>query len=288
MLGERILRIASVPVVLILTIGFALSSLPRWGAPLTLVTVTLASVVAVALLERLIPFEPQWQRSHGDVQTDLLHNLLSTTISPVLWQLLMRWALTPLAVTLAKLYGAELWPSHWTLFTQLVLALVIGEFAQYWAHRLSHEREWLWSWHAVHHSAPRLYWLNAGRDHPLGVLLLYGATLTPLLLLGCPADVLVLQNVATAVLGLLQHANADYRLGPFNYVFSLAELHRFHHDKDTAIAHCNYGSNLSVWDLVFGTFSWPRRRPAVAVGIQGDPVPQTFLAQIAWPFQRGR
>ena len=32
---------------------------------------------------------------------------------------------------------------------------------------MMHEVPWLWRFHATHHSAPRLYWLNAGRFHPL-------------------------------------------------------------------------------------------------------------------------
>ncbi len=54
--------------------------------------------------------------------------------------------------------------------------MIVSEFGSYWAHRLMHERPLLWRLHAVHHSAERLYWLNAGRFHPLDTAMQYVVT----------------------------------------------------------------------------------------------------------------
>jgi sterol desaturase/sphingolipid hydroxylase (fatty acid hydroxylase superfamily) len=55
-------------------------------------------------------------------------------------------------------------------------------------------------------------------------------------------------------------------------------------------ANTNYGSNLIVWDLVFGTFFLPRdREPPDAIGIADMPdFPRGYLAQLAAPFQWAR
>ena len=58
-----------------------------------------------------------------------------------------------------------------TLLAQLPLALVVAELVEYSFHRLMHEVPWLWRFHATHHSAPRLYWLNAARFHPIDLFL---------------------------------------------------------------------------------------------------------------------
>jgi sterol desaturase/sphingolipid hydroxylase (fatty acid hydroxylase superfamily) len=55
-------------------------------------------------------------------------------------------------------------------------------------------------------------------------------------------------------------------------------------------ANSNYGSNLTVWDVVFGTFFLPRNRePPAAIGIADLPhFPAGYLAQLAAPFRWSR
>lgn len=98
----------------------------------------------------------------------------------------------------------------------------------------------------MHHSAKRLYWLNAGRDHPLVILVFYLAGAVPLVLIGAPLEVLTLFFVLEAVHGLFQHANVNVKLGPLNWVFSMAELHRWHHSRELKQANHNYGLTLIV------------------------------------------
>ena len=76
-------------------------------------------------------------------------------------------------------------------------------------------------------------------------------------------------------------------LGPLNYLFSMAELHRWHHAKNLRESNTNYGSNLIVWELVFGTFFWPRdREPPEQIGIPGLPAfPADYWGQLASPFR---
>lgn len=54
-----------------------------------------------------------------------------------------------------------------------------------------------------------------------------------------------------------------------------------------AEANTNYGSNLTVWDVVFGTYFLPRdRRMPAAIGIADLPAfPGGYLAQLASPFR---
>jgi sterol desaturase/sphingolipid hydroxylase (fatty acid hydroxylase superfamily) len=255
----------------------------RGGEP----TVVLAgSALVVLIAERVFPHLRAWQRSHRDVLVDLGH-VVSVSIASLLTLVAVRALLAPLALALAALGTHRLWPAGWPLLAQLPLALVLAELFQYWSHRLSHEWEPLWRLHATHHSAPRLYFLNAARFHPLDIVIDTTAGLIPLVLLGCPAPVQALFALFTGVFGYLQHCNVRVALGPLNYVFSMAELHRWHHAKDLREANTNYGSNLILWDLVFGTFFWPRdRKPPEEIGIPDLPAfPQTYWAQLASPFR---
>jgi sterol desaturase/sphingolipid hydroxylase (fatty acid hydroxylase superfamily) len=255
----------------------------RGGEP-TLVLAASALVVLVA--ERLWPHLASWQRSHRDVAVDLAH-VVSVSSASFATQQLVPPLLAPFAAALAPLGTAQLWPSSWPLLAQLPLALVVAELFQYWSHRLSHEWAPFWRLHATHHSAPRLYFLNAARFHPLDIVIDTTAGLIPLVALGCPAPVQALFALFTAVFGYLQHANVRVALGPLNYLFSMAELHRWHHAKDLREANTNYGSNLILWDLMFGTFFWPRdREPPEDIGIPNlAAFPKNYWAQLASPFR---
>lgn len=249
-------------------------------------SVTLASVAIVALLERAHPYLPAYNRSHGDIATDLLHNVVSGIALPEIASALSTGALHALGVALSSRVGMSLWPKDLPLLLQLCLALVVAELGSYWFHRLQHTSPWWWRMHATHHSAPRLYWLNAARFHPLDAVLSYAVAMFPLVLLGAPAPTLACTTVFITVHGLLQHSNIDLKLGPLNWLFSTAELHRWHHSSIADEANHNYGAVLILWDIVFGTRMLPHdRRPPKRVGIGDMPdFPPGYLAQLASPF----
>jgi ornithine lipid hydroxylase len=262
--------------------------LMRWVEPL-LATALAEACGAVALIaaERLLPYREPWLRSHGDVRTDMAHAAVSGIATAYLARPLVQLAAGALAAWLAARVGGTLWPTAWPTLAQLALALVIAELPQYWLHRWEHERDALWRFHAVHHSVPRLYWLNAGRFHPVDLLALYVVGYVPLVLLGTPEQVILLFALFDAVFGMLQHSNVDVRLGPLNRVFSMAEPHRWHHSRVLAEANANYGSNLTIWDVAFGTFLLPSDRlPPADIGIAAMPAfPTGYFAQLAVPFR---
>lgn len=245
-------------------------------------------VVVVTLAERVQPHSPRWTRSHDDVGTDLLHMLFSQVLPPPVVDLAVGLAVGGVGIALAERFGGALWPVGWGFWWQLALAAIVGELGQYLWHRLCHEHPWFWRFHATHHSAPRLWWLNAGRFHPLDTIIAYTATIAPLVFLGCPPGVLAAMATFAAVHGIFQHANIDLRLGPLNWVFSMAELHRWHHSKDLRDANANYGANVIFWDIVFGTRRLPqdREHDPADVGFHGDQAfPQTFVGQLGSVFR---
>jgi len=243
------------------------------------------TLIVCVIFERVLPFKPHWNNSQGDVMTDILHNLINSYGFRELFKILLLAGLAPVVVYLALNYGFNVWPNGLPLWLQVIIIAIIAEFGNYWAHRLSHETDFFWRFHCVHHSPIRLYWLNAGRDHPFGVLLFYVAGATPLILLGVPKEALCLYYVIEAVHGLFQHANINVRLGPLNWIFSMAELHRWHHSKVVKEANNNYGLTLIIWDIVFKTRFLPNRKAPNDIGIQDMPTfPKKFLNQMIVPF----
>ncbi len=258
-----------------------------WLPRLAFVPPVIAVYTAIALLERVFPYQRSWQASHGDLALDsslMGSNMLLNQIS----EPFILAAMVSVGVWLSAAAGFGLWPDAWPILLQLGTALLIAELFEYSCHRAMHEVPLLWRFHATHHSAPRLYWLNTVRFHPVDLMLVGTGKLMPLAILGANETVLALVALVAAVHGVFQHANLRLRLGPLNWIFSMAELHRWHHSPIVEEANHNYGGNLIFWDIVFGTRYLPGdREPPSLVGLGDDQsYPRTLWGHWIWPFQR--
>jgi ornithine lipid hydroxylase len=240
----------------------------------------LALALIVAGLERVMPHERAWLADDGQMGVDLAHTLVSKGAAQIV---VTAQAMMGLAGTLSA--GPGLWPHHWPLVAQVALGLVVAEFGLYWKHRISHESLALWRFHAVHHSATRLWFWNTGRFHVVDTVAGIVAATGMLWLAGAPELVYRWVGASTAVIGMLTHCNIDLRCGAASLVFNTPNLHRWHHSMDPREGNRNYGENLAVFDLLFGTYFNPRRVAAPRLGI-ATPMPKSFLGQLAAPFDR--
>lgn len=260
--------------------------LERGTPPEAVIVIWFALMPWVATLERLMPRHADWNRSRGDLRTDAIYLPTSLLVGGALSAL---WAglYLQLAIGLQRVAGQGLWPAAWPLAAQVVFACLLAELFAYWAHRWMHASPLLWRFHSVHHSPTRVYWLNAVRAHPGEHLFRGFISGMPLAVIGAPPEVLAYVMVVARVAGLFQHANVDFALGPFAWLFSIGELHRWHHSARREEADHNYGDTLIVWDVVFGSRLLPKDRPAPrAVGIAGlEAYPAGWWAQLAAPFR---
>lgn len=237
--------------------------------------------IALLVIERVLPHERQWLGNDGQMPADLAHTLLGKGTAQILVA-----SATLLGIAAATKSGGPWWPGGWPLAAQVVLGLVIAEAGLYAAHRLAHEWRPLWRFHAVHHSAPRLWFFNTGRFHAFDTVVSILASQPLLWLAGAPQEVFMSVAAITAFIGMLTHCNVDMKCGWLSYVFNTPELHRWHHSRIPAEGNTNFGENLMLFDQIFGTFFWPaHRRPPADIGIDG-PMPDNFLGQLAQPFRR--
>ncbi len=247
---------------------------------------TFASLVLVVVLERLLPYRAEWNQSQGDLTADLLY-LPSYFGINALVQPLVSAGIVFGGAMLSESAGAGLWPSDWPLLGQFLLACLVVEFFDYWPHRWMHEVPFLWRFHAIHHNPKRLYWLNATRAH-FGEVVFRGVfNAIPLALAGAGGEVLVLVGLANSLLGLFQHANINFKLGPLSWIFSVGEMHRWHHSVKVSEANHNYGSNFLFWDVVFGTrYRDAEKSGPEQLGIEHDDIPDSWWSQLSVPFKR--
>ncbi len=274
------------PATLLAGLLLARGMLARGAPPESVVLLWFVMMPWVAALERWLPRHRDWNRAQGDLLADVLYLPTSLVVGgalSALWSGLYLHA----QIRLQAAVGSPVWPGAWPLALQVVLACVLAELFAYWAHRWMHVVPFLWRFHAVHHSPKRVYWLNAARAHPGEHVFRGFLSGIPLAVAGAPPEVLAYVMVIARMAGLFQHANVDFALGPFAWIFSIGELHRWHHSAEKAEADHNFGDTFIFWDTVFGTRHLPAGAPApVRVGLDGlDAFPTTWWAQMAAPFR---
>ncbi|SDP89994.1 sterol desaturase family protein [Ectopseudomonas guguanensis] len=171
-------------------------------------------------------------------------------------------------------FFTNLWGARPQLGENLGLSLLYGlgvflinDFASYWTHRAFHSR-WLWEFHKVHHVAPVLVPLTASRVHVVEKL---ADSLLTLVLLGaysgtfwylCGGEisrytlfgVTYLVFIFNCLAANLRHTHIWLSFGPrLEHLLNSPAQHQIHHSDAPHHFHKNFGTNLSIWDWMFGT-----------------------------------
>ncbi|MFF2952808.1 sterol desaturase family protein [Kitasatospora sp. NPDC057965] len=261
-MGEQLrtaVRHGAYPFLLVGLVAISAATLRlRWDLGRANQLFLLGTIGYMALLERLIPYEPEWvpnAREWGWYGVYFMLTMIGGALSQVPVSALVGWAA----------------PAHGVLplWAEIPGALLLGSLANYLVHRWCHTNPRLWRLHGVHHVPDKVNVGNNGVNHLLDVLLTQGCVQFSLALAGFSEPAVFVVGLFVVAQGYFVHANIDVRLGPLNHVLAGPEQHRLHHSTDLSEAG-HYGSDLSVWDHAFGSFTWrPGRRPA-AVGL-ADP-----------------
>ena len=246
----------------------------------------ISGALIITLLELKFSCRKEWAGNKNDFANDATYMVLVQILLPRLLSF-------AIAITLLDYFQVHQltfkgwWPQTWPVWAQAILMLTTADFLRYWLHVASHNWIPLWRLHAVHHSPHKLYWVNVGRFHPVEKTLQFVFDTLPFIILGIKEEVLALYFVFYAVNGFFQHSNVNVKLGPLNYIVSGPELHRWHHSMVTEESNRNYGNNLIIWDILFGTRFLPNDRQVGELGLKNRHYPMTFLAQLKTPFIKG-
>jgi ornithine lipid hydroxylase len=246
--------------------------------------VTILSFLIIGIMEYVSPYRSDWNISKKDVAADVLYVIIYQTYNAI--ERVVAPVMGVYALRFFPVNTNQLWPSQWHVFFQVILAIHIVEFFQYWLHRWGHKVPLLWRLHAVHHSPERLWFANAPRFHVIEIFynMLFSTAL--LYMLGADTKVISLVVVFISIHGLFQHCNIYFKIGIFNYFFSQAELHRWHHSRLIEESDTNFGNNVIFWDILFGTFYWPKERQIATIGLVGTDYPTNYIGQFLAPFRK--
>lgn len=245
------------------------------------------------LIERVSPGVKGQQKLRRGFRTDTLYWFFSPLVTGVLSRIVIALMLAPMLYMAGRSLERSEVLAGWgpvadlPVAAQALLIVVVGDFIGYWAHRLFHRRR-LWPFHAVHHSSNDLDWLSSVRVHPVNDVLGKAMRAVPLVLLGFSPLVVAAYVPFLTLHAILLHSNVSWTFGPLRYVISSPAFHRWHHSCEEEAIGKNFSGLLPLWDLLFGTFYMPQEVRPTVFGIAGDPVPEGFVGQLAYPFTAER
>ncbi|MFK7814008.1 MAG: sterol desaturase family protein [Maribacter sp.] len=288
---KKILQITIFPLFIILTLIIGFKMVEGGFTSRTFFQTIIMFLILGAIfapLERLIPYSKKWLNDE-ETPTDIMIFFGSKLWGDYINGPIRLATMAIVVQEISPAIGVEIWPTSLHPILQVFLLLTVADFFRYWYHRWMHESEFMWRWHAVHHSSERLYWFNGTRSHPLEYLISGLLWAIPFAFIKAPVEIVFVTGLMGRVIGRFQHTNIDVLLGPFDYIFSSPKNHRYHHSKKIHEGNSNYGGDVIIWDHLFGTFHMPKgEKPSDDIGINGMPnYPKTFIGLMLAPFTYG-
>ena len=144
---------------------------------------------------------------------------------------------------------------------EVLLTFLVLDLWRYWEHRFFHRIPWLWRVHLVHHSDTQIDVTTSERHHPLEYILGTVVMMALIAALGLPAAAVGVYLLAATVVALYSHANLRLEPSLDRLVRRLVvtpSQHAVHHSDLQPETDSNYGSVLTVWDRLFGTYVDPQ------------------------------
>lgn len=162
--------------------------------------------------------------------------------------------------------------NHWGLLSYidsipLVLYALVGLMgldlvSAYFIHWLEHKVRFMWRFHLIHHTDVHVDTTTANRHHPGESIFRFIFTSLAVFILGAPIWLIMLYQALSVVLSQFNHANISLpeRLDKFlSLALVTPNMHHVHHHYVLPQTDTNYGNIFSVWDRIFGTFSYMKQ-----------------------------
>ncbi len=127
------------------------------------------------------------------------------------------------------------------------------DFFYYWFHRASHEVNFLWAAHIVHHQSEDYNLSVALRQSWLQGLFSWVFYL-PLALAGFDPIMFLTISSFNTLYQFWIHTQMIKTMGPLEWVLNTPSHHRVHHGSNAKYIDKNHAGTLIIWDRLFGTF----------------------------------
>lgn len=142
-------------------------------------------------------------------------------------------------------------PSSWMVY---VIGFLAVDFQGYWVHRWSHEINFLWNRHIIHHSSEEFNLSCALRQSISGFVNYFTFLLIPAALVGVPVEVIGTILPIHLFLQYWYHTREIEKMGFLEHILVTPSHHRVHHAINPEYMDKNYSQIFIFWDKWFGTF----------------------------------
>lgn len=139
-------------------------------------------------------------------------------------------------------------------FLTIFITFIILDFQGYWVHRWSHEINFFWNKHAVHHSSEEFNLACALRQSISSYVQLFTFFLIPAALLGVPKDTIAIVAPIHLFAQFWYHTRHIGKMGFLENIIVTPSHHRVHHAINPEYLDKNHGQIFIIWDKLFGTF----------------------------------
>ena len=144
--------------------------------------------------------------------------------------------------------------------------LLLDFFGAYLAHFVEHRINFLWKFHLIHHTDTFIDTTSGNRHHPGESVIRFIFTTLGVIIVGSPMWMVFLYQTLSVVATQFTHANICLTKKfdkMMSYFLVSPDMHKIHHHYKLPYTDTNYGNIFSVWDRIFGTFSYLNRENIV-------------------------
>ena len=243
----------------------------------------LLMVILFVPIELVFPKRDDQSKFHEEWRTDLVYFI----ISHLLIQFFGVVTKKPAEAFFGwiELEPVREWIIELPFLAELFLILVVTDLFQYWTHRIFHMHQYLWRFHAVHHSTQNMDWLAGSRTHFVDIFVTRSMSYIPLYILGFSMLTFNVYIIFIAIHAVLIHANTRINFGFLKYLITTPQYHHWHHCEDPKL----YGKNFAVVfpfiDMIFGTYYLPGKVWPEKTGLTEASFPKGFIRQTLYPFK---
>jgi len=149
---------------------------------------------------------------------------------------------------------------HWAVYKiestiwVYIIAFFALDLSGYWIHRLSHQINFFWNKHAIHHSSEEFNLACALRQSISSFVNLFTVFLLPAALLGVDGKVIAIVAPLHLFAQFWYHTVYIGKMGILEKIIVTPSHHRVHHAINPEYLDKNHAQIFIIWDKLFGTF----------------------------------
>ncbi|HRZ74713.1 MAG TPA: sterol desaturase family protein [Flavobacterium sp.] len=191
-------------------------------------------------------------------------------------------------------FGILQWLPQMNIWIYTIIGLLLLDFiGAYLVHLIEHKVTFLWRFHLIHHTDTWIDTTSANRHHPGESIIRFIFTVIGVLIVGSPMWMVFLYQSLSVIFSQFNHANIPLPKKMdklLSYFIISPDMHKVHHHYKLPYTDSNYGNIFSVWDRLFGTYSYLDREKII-YGVDTHMKPEEnnqLVNLLKIPFQKYR